>query len=101
MSSVVDHIQQAGHNQEVLEHLLTQDPVPYDWVTTVGFYKSVHLIEALFVEDSGKHSTSHGDRKQELTGKNRYTQIYRHYAPLYRAARVARYLADGDKMHDG
>ena len=101
MSSVKDHIQQASHNQEVLENLLKQDPVPFDWVTTVGFYKSVHLIEAIFAEDSGKHSASHDDRRKELTGNNRYKQIYRNYGPLYRAARVARYLAIGDVMYSG
>ena len=94
MPSAADHIRRASHNQDILRYLLERDPVPFDWITTVGFYKSVHLIEALFAKDSSKHSTNHGDRYQELQ-KKRYSHIFKYYSPLYRAGRVARYLPDG------
>lgn len=101
MSSADDHIRQASHNQRILEFLLCHDPLPYDWITTVAFYKGVHLVEALFDADMSKHSGSHGERSVELKSQKRYEKIYQHYGPLYRAGRVARYLGIGTKTYSG
>lgn len=94
MPSQQDHLLLADHNQQAIEYLLKADPGFPDWITTVAFYKAVHLVEAVLAHDSGTHSGDHVRRSQYLKTNNRYKQLHLHYGPLKRASEIARYLQD-------
>ena len=64
----------------------------------VAFYKALHLVEAVFANDPDiKHCTDHGTRERALKKKPKYEHINKQYAPLSRAATIARYLHHGGK----
>ncbi len=65
MASDLDHIRLANHNHDLMLHLLQSGRFG-DWATTAAFYKAVHIVEAVFAADMGKHSTSHVDRELTL-----------------------------------
>ncbi len=91
MASQESHIALANRNHEFLLKLLADGAHP-DWAATVAFYKAVHIVEAVFFNDvPGKHSTSHSDRERTLK-TSRYSHIYKDYAHLLNASRIARYL---------
>ena len=90
MGTRADHKKKADHNQSFLTSI---DSKRYsDWVVTVGFYKAVHVVEALFAT-IGKHSDNHRDRHDKL--KRDYPEIWLHYLPLYTLSRRARYKVNG------
>jgi hypothetical protein len=55
------------------------------------FYAAVHAVETLFAFDRTRIHGSHTDRNQTLKTVQRYQAIWRHYRPLFDAARTARY----------
>ena len=84
MGTRADHLKKAEHNRSFLESI---DSKRYpDWVVTVGFYKALHVVEALFAT-TGKHSDNHRDRHDTL--KHDYPEIWLHYLPLYTLSRRA------------
>ncbi len=95
MASQGDHIQLADHNADAIEHLRGANPALADWITTVAFYKAVHLVEAVFDHDKLGHSGDHKQRAAFLKSKNRYDTLFEHYRPLKSASEIARYLRDG------
>ena len=96
MPTEKDHLALAAHNQHAIDFLLTGGDEFPDWVTTVAFYKAVHLIEALIDRDYGIHGIDHTQRGRILKGENRYTNLYRHYNALKEASSIARYLAESE-----
>ncbi len=58
------------------------------------FYSVLHAVEAVFVHHGIRVHGGHEARNQTLKRYNRYKEIWRHYRPLYDAARTARYEAD-------
>ena len=61
MATESDHISLANHNHGLLLHLLAHGGYP-DWAATVGFYKAVHIVEAVFateVDPGHRHATLH------------------------------------------
>lgn len=89
------HEQQALRNQKAIDHLLTSDEGHPEWVTTVAFYKALHLVEAVFCCDPKspkKHTCEHSVRNGMLRGTKSFSKIWKHYAPLYRLSLLARYL---------
>jgi hypothetical protein len=70
-----------------------------DWVTTVAFYKAVHLVEAVFDHDHLGHSGDHRQRAVFLKSKPRYQMLFQNYRPLKSASEIARYLRDGGGKH--
>jgi hypothetical protein len=95
MPSQLAHLELAQHNQELIDHLM-KDPHRFpDWVTTVAFYRALHLVEAVFAQDAAiKHGGDHGSRQRHLKSNRRYAAIYKAYHPLWTASIVARYLED-------
>jgi len=89
-----DHIQLANRNQEALAFLLEADSRFPEWVTTVAFYKAVHVVEAVFVANDLEASTEHRDRLRKLKFDRRFGKIYEHFRPLFNASLIARYLID-------
>jgi hypothetical protein len=86
MGTKSDHSEKANHNQRFLDSI---DPREFpDWVTTVCFYKALHLVEMLFAQES-KHSDNHRERHDVL--KREHPDIWKEYLPLYAQSRRARY----------
>lgn len=94
MPTEKDHRALAAHNQEAIEHLLLAGDGFPDWVTTVAFYKALHVFEALLYRDYQLHGISHDQRSRILFKEPRYRQIARHYSVLKEASSIARYLCD-------
>ncbi len=90
------HIQLAIHNIDTAKYLI-EKKVFNDWVAVVLFYASLHIIDAVFFCDpkiSEKHGRTHNIRRDILRGVTHYTNISRHYSPMYRIANIARYIED-------
>ena len=96
MPSEEDHLKLATHNRETIEFLCTERDRFPDWITTVAFYTSLHLVDALLAHDSGSHGRDHRQRSRILKRENRYKAICKAHQMLYEASCVARYLSDGD-----
>lgn len=93
MPNLQAHLTMAERNQACLDLLLRQLADHPEWVTTVAFYKAVHLVEAMFAnEQPPGHSVDHVDRLTVLRSERRFTNIYRFFKKLYEASLVARYL---------
>jgi len=96
MANETAHVAVANRNQETINHLCADLPAHSPWIVTVAAYKAIHIIEAVFAAEPGRcHTSDHGDRFRALKAP-RYRHIYKHFAPLYRASRIARYLEDED-----
>jgi hypothetical protein len=95
MPSQAAHLDLACRNQELINHLMKDvDRFP-DWITTVAFYRALHLVEAVFATDPAiKHGGDHGSRLRHLKSIKKYNAIYKAYHPLWTASIVARYLED-------
>jgi len=90
-----EHLALADKNERVIHFLRPEMNKFSDWVTTVAFYRALHLVDAVLARDK-KEVYTHGDRARILRGTSRYQKIYQHYRPLYVASLVARYLQDAD-----
>lgn len=90
MASETDHIRLANRNHDILLQLVDGGAF-LDWAVTVAFYKALHVVEAVFCNDLGVHSTSHAEREKTLKIA-RYRSIFRNHGHLLTASRVARYL---------
>ena len=84
----------AAHNQDTINFLLTGGDGYPDWVSTVAFYKAIHLVEALIAREFNTHGHDHKSRRAILKRHNRYANIYKQYVALEEAASIARYLCD-------
>jgi hypothetical protein len=88
------HAALARRTQAVLDILLRSCDANPDWVATVAFYKAVHIVEAVFKHEDGSDSIGHGDRNLRI--RQDHPDIWRLYAPLWMASKVARYLECGE-----
>lgn len=98
MPSENTHITIAKHNQATIEYLLPKINEHSDWITTIAFYRALHIVEAIFFRNSKiLHGHNHETRDHHLKSNRRYSHIYKHYRPLWAASTIARYLEkDGD-----
>ena len=88
------HINLAVHNQKVINYLL-QDVNEYsDWITTIAFYKALHIVEAILYRQKKRHGQTHENRRSILKENKSYHHIYIHYRDLENASLIARYLED-------
>ena len=95
------HIQVANRNQRSINHLCKHREEHSPWIVTVAFYKALHIVEAVFANDSSiGHTSDHPTRFLKLRTTRKYEHIYRHYSKLSRASNVARYLEDGTNGTD-
>ncbi len=96
MPTKAAHLQAAADNQKTIDYLLSSsDPIQLRWVVVVAFYKSLHIVEAVFDADqqfTQSHCLDHGERNRILKTTNRYKQIWKMYRPLFQVSLVARYL---------
>jgi len=88
------HAALARRTQIVLDRLLQTCDANPEWVATVAFYKAVHIVEAVFKHEDGSDSIDHGERNQRL--RQDHPDIWKLYAPLWMASKIARYLECGE-----
>jgi len=62
-------------------------------MVTVSFYVALHAVDALLTSQRVPRVTSHHARNDVLMRTNKYSQIWKHYQPLYDLSRTVRYLA--------
>lgn len=93
MPSEQDHLGLANHNQETIDYLCQGGDRFPDWVTTVAFYRAIHLIDAMFAHQD-IHPPDHKTRGEYLKRDNRYKAVYSHYSALREASGIARYLRE-------
>jgi hypothetical protein len=91
MADRQSHIRQWNHNRRFVSTVSAEFP---DWIITGVFYVALHAVDALLAHDKVSGVTSHEGRNRVLFETNRYSQIRKHYMPLYDLARTVRYLAD-------
>jgi len=94
MANEEAHVRLALRNQATIDHLQSDVAKHSEWITTVAFYKALHIVEAMFFSQSGEHGHSHDDRANRLKREHRYSHIWKYYRPLWAASTVARYLQD-------
>ncbi len=92
MPSKATHISAAQENQVTLDYLCERIDDHLPWVTTVAFYRAVHIVEAVLADDADGHSDSHKARNDVLKSQRKYQHIWRNFRPLYNVSCVARYL---------
>jgi len=95
MATEENHIALANKNHQTLEYLLLDETSHPEWIATISFYKALHVVEAVFSNDSNVRSrTNHNSRLDELKARSVYHPIFKHYRVLWQASTVARYLYD-------
>lgn len=94
MASERDHVRLANRNHEALE-LLRADGKHAEWITTIAFYKAVHVVEAVLASHFGWHSSSHDDRLKSLKAQSAFQPVFKPFRTLYALSRTARYLEGG------
>jgi hypothetical protein len=94
MSTEAAHIALANRNQAALDHLLTDEHTCSEWIAVVAFYKSLHVVEAIFAKESAPwHLHDHHKRLERLKTSRKYSLLFSPYRAMWSAALVARYLA--------
>lgn len=90
MSSVVCHLKQARHNEQLAKKLIGS--VYKDWVVIALFYAAVHYLEASWA-NQGWHSDNHDERDDYIKRSYRREIVLRtFYKSLFQNAWLARYL---------
>lgn len=96
MSSLEDHIGLANRNQRVLDYLMLDPATCAEWVAVTAFYKSLHVVEAIFASQMPPiHVHNHHARLDRLK-ERRYAPLYPSFRVLWSASIVARYLEHDD-----
>jgi hypothetical protein len=86
------HLVQARHNEEVVQHLIST-PRFNDWAATGIFYAAVHYVEAAFdARLNGFHTFSHAVREYQLSRVLPDPKSRLQYRRLKSASMLARYL---------
>lgn len=91
MGTVAQHIEQWQSNRRFLALIPRQHP---DWIVTVAFYSSLHLVDAMLHSDKIERVTNHTTRNEVLMNVTRYDSIWVRYHPLYNLSRTVRYTAE-------
>lgn len=101
MANEQDHLACANRTQKTIGCLLQDTAVNSPWIATASFYKAVHIVEAVFFNDSAiRHTSDHDRRDHALKSARKYEHIYKNYAVLKRASTNARYLSQGKTFDD-
>jgi hypothetical protein len=93
MSSAAEHIALANRHQAVLAYLLKDLATCSEWAAVVAFYKSLHVVEAIFARNPGVgHVHTHHARLERIKREKQYQPFYPSFRALWSASIVARYL---------
>lgn len=91
------HIQQAKHNEQLVEYL--DGSVYFDWRATCVFYAALHYVQAYFSSRTpAQHFATHVARDTAIEGDSHIGGIWNDYRSLKDWSIRARY--DGRKPSD-
>lgn len=92
MPSSSEHLRKYEVNKEVLDNALDVKNVKhYDWITTVCFYASLHIIEAEFAKKSIDNRT-HVEREDNMRAMDGFSRkAVDRYKQLSVYSKTARY----------
>ena len=94
MSSMAEHIDLCNRNQAIIDYTLCDASVCAEAIAVMAFYKALHIMEAMFDRNNGRHHTSHTDRDKYIRGNRQYSGFWNYYRTLQAASLVARYLSN-------
>lgn len=102
MPSEKDHLDCANRTQETIKTLLADNRQLHSpWIATAAFYKALHIVEAVFSNDSRiSHTANHDERDAALKTSRKYENIFKNYIKLKRASMNARYLSNCSVFDD-
>ena len=66
----------------------------YDWIITITFYCSLHLVEKYIGDKTGKHDMKHFERNKLAECESRLKRISDEYKTLYSESVRARYKCE-------
>lgn len=92
MPTSTEHMRKYKINREVLDSVFDKsNATHYDWITTVCFYTSLHIIEAKFAKKSINNRT-HTEREENMISSDDFSRkITDRYKQLSTYSKVARY----------
>ena len=92
MPSSSEHLRKYELNKDVLDSALDVNVAThYDWITTVCFYASLHIIEAKFAKKSIDNRT-HVEREDNMRSMSEFSRkATDRYKQLSAYSKVARY----------
>jgi len=95
MANRAEHIEQAKHNQEWANLIITTNPKYRDWAITSAFYAALHYAEACFIAKGIRYKggSRHSFRSQMIQTHAR--MAFRSYEKLKKACWDVRYLERG------
>jgi hypothetical protein len=92
MPSEQDHLTQAEHNKELIAFLGNGSSLYPDWIVTIAFYITIHLLEAYFSKKQNKHSDNYQIRQDNFFSDfKELRQIYNNYSELKTLSNESRY----------
>ncbi len=78
MSAEAEHIRLANRNQATLDYLLLDVSKCSEWIAVIAFYKSLHVVEAVFArEPLPCHLHNHHERLGRLKTTRAYSPLTR------------------------
>lgn len=95
MASKLEHHTQYNRNKKLLNTStfnLTQT-VYYDWIVTIIFYCSLHLVEK-YLATEDKHNFKHFERNNFVQNEEFFKDIRDEYKTLYVESKRARYSCE-------
>ena len=93
MPTIEAHVIHASRTQRTLGVLSEDIETHAEWVVTTAFYKSVHLVEAVFRLNGRRDSIDHKGRLETLRLDPRYGNFAAEFKQLYDHSCAARYLS--------
>jgi hypothetical protein len=85
------HQQQVEHNRQTTTHLQQAGDKYLDWVVTLLFYTSLHLIDQVLYHIAQLNPRNHFQRHAAIANTPELTSIYQDYRELEHQSRRSRY----------
>jgi hypothetical protein len=85
------HQQQVDHNRQTTIYLQQAGDEYLDWVITLLFYTSLHLIDQVLYHTTQLHPRNHFQRHTAIANTPQLTPIYQDYRELEHQSRRSRY----------
>lgn len=96
MPTTEQHVDQAGRNQDLAQHLLSEPRTVPEWAVTLLFYAALHLLEAYFSHSGIAHPEpprrqTHANRRRLMLERPELSDIIDTYELLQSDSENARY----------
>ncbi|MFE4568819.1 hypothetical protein [Paenibacillus chitinolyticus] len=93
MPTSIQHLNNFESNKKAIEILkLSGKERPNDWIVTMTFYAAVHLIESIIVDNIGRVTENHTERKNWINKISVLKRIRSEYLTLEFNSRKSRYM---------